>query len=516
MRFQFNGYILDTERFELSHNEQLIHVEPQVIELIGLLVENRDRMVSKEEINDEIWHGRIVSETALSSRIKSARKALGDNGRSQSVIRTIHKKGYRFVATIEDGTGPSLEIQTSEQAKPAIAVFPFENLSSDTEQDYLVDGITSDIIMHLSKHRWLDVTARNTIFGLKGKQVDLKEITQQLGVSYVVEGNVRWSANRIRITANLIDARNGHQKWSERYDRELNDIFALQDEITSKIVARLAPQIGIAEQHKVTNSRPANLRAWDCFHLAMYHFYKFTDEDNLEAQKLFLQCQRRDEQFGESYAWWAYAVILGMVYWSVEPRRELLKEALGACQKALSLDRQNATFYALEARVLLAQKEYNRAIAANEKAISLNPTLAVAHCSLGDSLAYEGKYEDAMKFFDHAIELSPNDPQLWAFLSYGALALIFKQDFEEALEWANRASNIPNCQYWAMAHKLVAHSYLNQSQDVKITRDKLLQECPSFTCSFARKKLFFLKKQSQVDIYLKGLKDAGIKQDLLE
>ncbi|MBT6037033.1 MAG: hypothetical protein HOH18_11225 [Kordiimonadaceae bacterium] len=403
MRYSFNNYILDTDRFELSQDQQAIHVEPQVIELIVLLLENRDRMVSKDEINEKIWGGRIVSEAALSSRIKTARQVLGDDGASQKVIRTIHKKGYRFVASIEDNEAKQStehnKRKTDKPQKPAIAVLPFINMSSDSEQEYLVDGITADIISHLSKHRWLDVTARNTTFGFKGKQVDISEIANKLDVSYVIEGSIRRAGNRIRITANLIDATTGHHKWSEKYDREINDIFALQDEITEKIVARLEPEVGFSERHKVLKSHPANLRAWDCFHLAMYHFYKFTAEDNLQAQKLFSQCQRRDEKFGEAYAWWAYALILGMVYWDIEPKQEALDEALKACQKALSLDDKNATFYALEARVLLARKEYKLAIKANEKAIALNPTLAVAHCSLGDSLAYEGRYDEAMIFF---------------------------------------------------------------------------------------------------------------------
>ena len=186
MLYRFNDFVLDTDCFELCKNGISIHVEPQVIELLTLLIDNRDRMVSKEEINEKVWRGRIVSEAALSSRIKSARQALGDNGRTQQVIRTIHKKGFRFVAELESEHCLEKEAETittrspinkelekdkqSRHSRPAIAVLPFENLSSEAEHEYFSDGITSDIITFLSKHRWLDVTARNTTFGYKGKK----------------------------------------------------------------------------------------------------------------------------------------------------------------------------------------------------------------------------------------------------------------------------------------------------------------------------------------------------------
>lgn len=516
MHYEFGSYVLNTDRFEIRLNDEIIQAEPQVIELITLLIENRNRMVSKDEINEKVWQGRIVSDSALNSRIKTARQILGDSGSEQKIIRTIHKKGYRFVADLTANKSHQLDNQNADDPnktkKPTIAVLPFINMSNNHEQEYLIDGITTDIISHLSKHRWLDVTSRNTTFGFKGKNIEISEIAEKLNVNYVVEGSFQQAGNRIRITVNLIEAPSGYHKWSERYSRELDDIFELQDEITAKIVARIEPEIGYAERHKISTSRPANLRAWDCFHLAMHHFYKFTAEDNIEAQNLLEQCQRRDENFGESYAWWAYTVILGMVYWDIDSNAHLLNSALEACQKALSLDNQNATFYALEGRVLLAQKEYSHAILANKKAISLNPTLAVAHCSLADSFAYEGRYEEAMILFNQAIELSPNDPQLWAFYTYGALALIFKGDYECALEWTESASNIPNYQYWTTSHKLVAHAYLGNEAEVNSTKKKLLKECPKFSCSFARKKLFFLKKQSQVDTYIKGLCLAGIKE----
>jgi len=533
MRYQINEYLLDTDTFELQKDGLTVHAEPQVIELLMFLVENNDRMVSKDEINEKIWHGRIVSESALSSRIKMARHLFGDNGRDQNVIRTIHKKGFRFIAPVEIiGLSNSLkgseqnksntdsEIEDSQNepprklnhknAKPAIAVLPFINRSSDAEQEYFSDGITSDIITYLSKHRWLDVTARNSTFGYKGQTVNIKKLGQELLVDYIVEGSVQRSGNRIRITTSLIDAHTGLNIWGERYDREISDIFALQDEITEIIVARLEPEIGFSERNRVFLSRPSNLQAWDCYHLGIYHFFKFTAEDNLEAQSLLQKSYQLDSNFGEAYAWWAYSLILGMVYWKTPSTQDLLDQALEACNHALSLDGQNATFYALRGRVLLARREYSSAVRDNEKAIALNPSFAAAHCGLGDSLAYEGRYKEAEARFEKAVNLSPNDPQLWAFLTYGALNLIFKEDFETALRWIEKAEVIPNCQYWTTAHRVVALSCLNRDNEARVAVKRLLKENPEFSLKLAREKLFYLKKQEQIDLYINGLRRAGI------
>ncbi|WP_455219917.1 winged helix-turn-helix domain-containing tetratricopeptide repeat protein [Kaarinaea lacus] len=535
MRYQFNDYILDTESLELSQSGVLVHSEPQVIELLALLVENSNRLVTKDEINKAVWRGRIVSEAALSSRVKSLRQLLGDTGKKQQYIRTVHKRGFRFVADVTPVEATNSTVQSSPALpasnnhpvaplidlpttpavennikKPVVAVLPFTNLSGDTDQEYFADAITADIITHLSKHRWLQVIARNTMLGYKGKAVDARELAKTLGAVYVIDGSMQRAGNRIRVAVNLVEARTSHQIWTDRYDRELDDIFELQDEITETIAARIEPEIGFAERNRVVHVRPGNLQAWDAYHLGIYHFFKFTGEDNVEAQKLLKQSQELDPEFGEAYAWWAYAVALGMVYWDTRPTQELLDEALAACDKALSLDGQNASFHALKARIQVARCEYNSALTENEVAIDLNPSFAAAHCGLGDSLAYEGNYDSAMICFDRAIALSPNDPQLWAFYSYAAQALLFKKDFEKALQYTERASAIPNCQYWTTAHMAVALAYLNREPETKNAVKRLLQQNPHFSIAFAKEKLFYLKMPEQIELYLEGLKKAGV------
>jgi tetratricopeptide (TPR) repeat protein len=199
-----------------------------------------------------------------------------------------------------------------------------------------------------------------------------------------------------------------------------------------------------------------------------------------------------------------------MVYWDTEPTERLLDEALAASQTALEIDDQNAVFYALKARVRLARREYQNAVAENEIAIRLNPTFAAAHCGLADSLAYEGRYSEAIQRFEKAIELSPNDPQRWAFLTYGALALIFQRDFAAAVAWTDRASVIPNCQYWTTAHRAVALAHLGRRDEARESIQRLLAEKPGFSCAFARRKLFYLRRPEQLQLYLDGLRLAGL------
>ena len=514
MRYRFEQFELDAERFELVRGGVAIHAEPQILELLTYLVVHRDRMVSREELNAAVWNGRVVSEAALSGRIKMLRKVVGDDGRAQRLIRTVQGKGFHFhgpVLEVDEQVSPALsggEGQGHKVKPPTVAVMPLDNLT-DGDQ-YFSDGISADIINLLPKHRWLNVIARNTTFGYCSSTDSATEIGQALDADYLVEGSVQRSADRIRVSVHLVDTRTGFQTWADRYHRELDDIFAVQDEITEKIAARLEPEIGSAERQRIVVARPTSLQAWDCFHLGVYHFYRFTGEDNERAQALLKQSQDLDPRFGDAYAWWAYATVIGMVYWSTEPEQSRLDEALAACDTALILDPQNATFYALRARVLLARKEYDRAIAENLRAIDLNPTFAAAHCGLGDSLAYEGRYEEAVDAFEKAVALSPNDPQLWAFYSYGALMFLFKKDFETALSWSAQAILIPNFQYWAHAHQAVAHTYLGHDDEARAALNRVRAEVPAFSIEFVRTKMFFLRRDDQLAVYLDGLRNAGV------
>jgi adenylate cyclase len=514
----FGDCELDLSARELRRNGRAQSLQPKVFELLAYLVDRRDRAVGKDELQNAVWPGVLVSEASLTQAIRKARRAIGDNEAHAPMIRTVHGHGYRFCAPIAPApldarANPEPQAVSTGAAadwRPRIAVLPFANQSADPQQEYFSDAITQDLISRLSRHRWLDVLARNATFGYRDRAASVDQLTRELGADYVVTGSVRRSGERIRVSAELIRADTGSQLWAEHYDRDAGEVFALQDELTNVLVARLEPAIGSSERRRVMQNPPRNLDAWHCYHLGVWHFFRFTAADNAKAQQLFQRARDLDPLMGEAHAWWAYATVLGMVYWDVDATDTLLTQALDATSRALQLDDQNAVFYALRARVRIARREYESAHAENELAIALNQSLAAAYCGLGDTLAYMNRCEDAIEQFEHAIALSPNDPQRWAFLTYGALAFLFKGDFEAALAWTDRALVIPNRQYWTPAHRTAALAGLDRTDEARAAARALLAEKPDFTCAFARRKLFYVRDTAQLDRYVELLMAAGV------
>src|SRR5262249_48474169 len=371
-----------------------------------------------------------------------------------------------------------------------VAVMPFDNMSGDPEQEYFSDGTTADIITALSKHRSLLVIARNSTFAFKGRGTDVRRVGVDLGADYILEGSVRKMDQRCRITVQLIETKGGGQSVAEQYDRNLEDIFEVQDDITATVAARIEPEVGTAERLRVERKPPQALHAWDFFHLGTKHFYKATREDNLEAQRLFRRAIELDPKLAEAYAWLSYAVVLSMVYFDANVDDERLNQAVTIAMKGVELDDQDALTHCMLGRALLARRAYGDALAELESAAELNPSLAIVHCGLGDSLAYEGRFGEAIPYFEKAIKLSPYDPQRWAFYSYRALAHLFAREFDQTVEWAQKATRIPNCHYWPFVHRVSALGHLQRADELPIAMEELLQRKPKLTCGFARERLF--------------------------
>lgn len=543
MQHAFDDYILDGTRRELTRGAEQISLEPQVFDVLLYLVENRDRLVTKDDLIAAVWNGRIVSESTLTSRITAARKAVGDSGEQQALIKTYARKGFRFVGdvrtgresagdpvsservqtvpattslgavpdTAQDHAGPSSSGATLKWGgRPSVAVLPFTNLSGDPEQDYFSDGITEDIITALSKYRSLAVIARNPSFAFKGSGGDVRQVGLTFGSEYVVEGSVRRIGQRVRITTQLVETEGGRQLWAERYDRDLHDLFALQDEITTTIAARIEPEISAAERLRVERKAVPALHAWDMFRLGTKHFYKSTAADNLEAQRLFRRAIELDPNLADAHGYLSYAIVLSMTYFEVEPDEERLSDAVAIGKKGVELDDQDGLIRFMYGRALLATNAYGDALTELKTAVELNPCLALSYCGLGDSLVYEGRISEAIPHFQKAIDLSPYDPLRWAFYSYRALAHIFAWEFERAADWAQRATRVPNAHYWAFAHRVSALGRLQRPEELRLALDELLQRKPDFSCSFAQRRLFYIKNPDQLRIYVDGLRRAGI------
>jgi TolB-like protein len=407
-------------------------------------------------------------------------------------------------------TAPRLQSQQEPAHKPSVAVLPFDNISGDPTQEYFADGITEDIITALSKNRWLVVIARNSTFALKGQSRDVRRIARELGATYVVEGSVRKAGNRVRITAQLIDGASGSHIWAERYDRDLADIFAVQDEVTGTIAARIEPELGAVERQRAQRKPTQDLNAWDCYHLGLSHMYRFDVGGNREAQRLFRDAIAFDPSFAAAYAFLAYCVVLEMVYFDAMPTRESLDEALSIARTAVALDDKDAFCHLAVARVHLARREYSDALAHCRISLDLNPASAAAYCGMGDALSYAGRVPEAVSHFEEAIRLSPQDPWRWAFLSYEALARIFLRDYARAAESARAALRVPNCQYWANAHLAAALGHLGRREEARGAVAELLRRKPDFSCRYAEAHLFYLESRVQLEHYLEGLRKAGV------
>ncbi|OAF12724.1 winged helix-turn-helix domain-containing protein [Bradyrhizobium neotropicale] len=448
MQFVFRDHLLDTDRRELSREQVPVSVEPQVFDLVVHLMENRDRVVSKDELIDKIWHGRIVSESTLTSRINAARKAIGDDGASQALIRTVARKGFRFVGdvamkagtmTLEPGREPGqAQAAPALPDRPAIAVLPFTNMSGDREQDYFSDGISEDIITALSKLRWFFVVARNSSFVYKGRAVHIHEIARELGVRYVVEGSVRRSGERLRISAQLNDVSTGSHLWAERYDRGLADVFAVQDEITEAIVSAIEPQLYAAESFRAQQKPPGSLDAWDLLMRALSHYWRITREDNAVAQTLLADAIAIDPAYGKALGLLATSHMFG-AHMGWADMDATIPIAERAALAAVAADRDDPWAHHGLAYTYLFRRRFDDALAEFELALRLNPNFAMSHAFYGVTLCYAGRWQDGDAAARRALRLSPRDPFAAIYCGVAAYAQFIGRNYDEAIQMARES-----------------------------------------------------------------------------
>lgn len=444
MRFRFENNVLDGDLRELICDGAAVPLQPQVFDLLLYLVTQRARVVSKDDLISQIWSDRIVSDSALNSRINAARKALGDDGATQRLIKTIPRKGFRFVGEVrEEMAAPAAPAEAKPSQpraadRPAIAVLAFENMSGDPAQDYFGDGISEDILTALSKQRWFMVIARNSSFTYKGRAADIRQIAEELGVRYIVEGSVRKADNRVRITAQLNDAMSGNHLWAERYDRELVDVFAVQDEITNAIAAAIEPQIHAAENFRSHRKPPASLDAWDLLMRALSHFWRVTRQDHEAARALLERAIAIDPNYGQALSVLAANDMFGAhLGWAelaaVAPAAE------AAALAAVRCDHEDAWAHAALGSVCFSTRRLADALSEFEQALALNPNFSLAQGYYALALSYAGRPKDSFEAAQRTILLSPRDPSLAIYHGIAAYARFTERHYDEAIALAREA-----------------------------------------------------------------------------
>lgn len=459
MLLTFSDYELDTRLYALRRGGQARQVEPLVFNLLVYLARYRDRIVTRQELMDALWAGKVVSESTLSSCIKAARQAVGDDGDAQRCIATIPRRGYRFVAEVQEhepatpapgGTAAAHSLPLPDDNRPAppprasLAVMPFAALTpAAAARGGTADALVHDIITRLAQLRSLFVIAQGTVFALNERNIGPEEAGRLLNVDYVVSGTVRNLDQRLIVTAELIETRSARIVWAEIFDQPMDEAFLVLDDIGGKIVATTASEIELAERNRAILRPPNSLNAWEAHHCGLWHMYRFTRDDNEKAHHFFDMAVRLDPTFSRAYAGLSFThfqnAFLG---WG--PRETEIDLAYATASQSLNVDDRNPAAHWAMGRAHWLRGDHAPSVAELEQAIDLSPSFALGHYTLAFVQAQAGDPQAAIASSDHSRLLSPYDPLLFGMLGARAIALLRLGQFEEAAGWAVKAAARPN------------------------------------------------------------------------
>jgi TolB-like protein len=512
LRYLFEEYALDTDRRELHRGPDVVSVPPQVFDLLDYLIRNRERVVSKDDLINAIWNGRIVSDAALTTRLNVARSVIGDSGEEQRLIKTLPRKGFRFVGQVREarevagpnpGDAPENALAVVPD-RPSIAVLPFTNMSGDPEQEYFADGMVEEITNALSRFKWLFVIARNSSFTFKGKPVDIKEVGRRLGVRYVLEGAVRKASGKVRITGQLIEAATGAHIWADKFERDMTDIFALQDEVTLAVVSAIQPKLFQTELAMAARRRPENLTAYDFWLRALQQYSSTTREGVAEAIRLARRALELDPGFGRA-ASLASVFHLSNVIWghSVDPQFDR-KEAVRLSRLALRMDDGDPNTLARASLIsAYVVRDSESALEMADRAVALNPNSFDAWHARGWVYRAAGLPQEAVRSFERGIRMSPIDPLMFAGMG---MAFVELRRFDEAIVAGKKAQR-QNPSY-AAAYRCLASAFAHLGRDAEAREAAahLLETDPAFTIS----EYIARGGQSNAKLLIEGLRKAGL------
>ena len=514
MRYQFNDFVLDSDRRELASGSAPVELAPQVFDLLLHLVKNREHVVTKDNLVEAVWGGRIVSDSTLTSHINAVRKAIGDTGGAQRLVRTIARKGYRFVGEVrETRDAEKLEAVAtvlSPPDRPSIAVLPFVNLSGDPTQEYFVDGVVDDIISALSRMRWLFVIARNASFTYKGRAVDTKQVGRELGVRYVLEGSVRKAANRIRITGQLVDAHSGATLWSERFESAIDDLFELQDQMATSVVGALAPHLETAEIERSRQKPTANLDAHDYYMRGMWKFRQVSRSEIDEALPLFYEAIKRDPEFASAHAMAAWCHSWRRLSrWVTDPERETA-EGMRLARRAVELGQHDAVALAASAHVLThLNRDVESSVELLDRAVLLDPNLAAGWYLGGYIRIWRGQQDDAIEWLARGMRLCPLGPDIHRMELGFAMAHLLAGRITEALSWVERVAVKRSDQTFVIAIFAATYARAGRIADARLSIRRLRELDPELQLSRVREWLPF-QRPEDLATFTTALREAGL------
>ena len=462
MIYRFAAFELDLSTVELRAAGEARKVEPQVFALLALLIENRDRLVSKDEIIEKVWEGRAVTDAALSSRVKSARQAVGDDGQSQRLIKTIHGKGFRFVgevkafraraateSQVEPGVAGMVQ-QLDKLTRPSIAVLPFRLIGSDSPYAAFAHALPDELITELSRLRWLFVTARGSSFRLRVSDAEIVDIGRMLGVRYCLSGTIELSERRLGITVELIDTLDGGIVWAERFSGQIADVHSMREEIRSRVVTALDIRIPIHEAARARLSVPENLDAWSAYHLGLQHLYRFNRADNTAAERLFEHAVRLDPGFARAHAGLSFVHFqTAFMHYTSDVDGET-RMARRFAERGVELDPLDPFVNFTMGRSFWLAGDLESSLGWLERATTVSPNYAQGIYARGWTEALAGHALEGRQHVDLAMRLSPIDPLHYAMLGTRALAHMVLQEDADAADWGERAARSPG------AHVLIA------------------------------------------------------------
>jgi TolB-like protein/Flp pilus assembly protein TadD len=490
-------------------------LEPQVFDLLVYLIQNRSRVVSKDDLLASVWGGRIVSESAVFNRINAARSAVGDSGEEQRLIKTLPRQGIRFVASIReeeepDGRateqqGPALHLPN----KPSIAVLPFTNMSGDPEQQYFADGMAEEIITSLARCSWLFVIARNSSFTYKGRAVDVRQIGRELGVRYALEGSVRRSGNRLRIIGQLVDTTSGAHIWADRFDGDAGDVFALQDRITGDVVGAIEPKLQLAEIERLRHKHTPDLDAYELLLRAQALEYEFTEQSLTQALAYLDQALTIDPAYAPAMALAAFCHAERYIQgWSKSREAESV-EGLRLAHRALELGSEDAGVLWMTAfAIRILGGDPVQATELANRSLQLNPNSAIALTMAGFAEAISGNTGRALELLQRAERLSPRDPRAWYTDTAATWTHFVAGQFEQAAARARKA--------WAQNPRfkpplrILAASLvrLDRVDEARELAQQILKLEPHITLTRFRRRLGYMDETAR-EAFIDGLRIAG-------